>query len=115
MKKSNFSPKKSKLYFVIWVILFLSFSIASRIYVSYQQEIIGHDPTIILSSFQLFTLCMILIVFIPLLIFVHYYAQKSGQNKIRKITRMLLWLLIAWTCCMALITILAYFAPGYLI
>lgn len=111
MNKHN-QPKKAKRLFTLWLILFFAFSIGSSFYVSYQEVFYGNDPTALLSGFQLFTLAIILVFFIPLLLYVFRLAKQSNQQKICKVTYGLLWLLGIWTCFMVLSTVLALVVPG---
>lgn len=97
--------------FVLWVVCYFIFSIASSLYVSYQQVINGIDPTVFLSDFQLISFGTIVLFFIPLLFTVLYFVKRSNLMKLRKIIVCLLVILMVWAIFMLLCTFLAYVAP----
>lgn len=80
----------------LWIICFLAFSIGSSIYISYQQVIVGSDPTIFVSELHLFTLGIVLLYFIPLLFTVRYFSKKSGSDELQKVVAVILiWLVVS--------------------
>ena len=97
--------------FKLWLISFFTFSISSGIYVSYQQVIVGVDPTAFLSPFQLLTLGVFMVLFVPLLVVVWIFAKRSSSTRLYRIVSFLLALILIWTGFMLLCTVLSYVIP----
>ena len=103
--------KKAIRLFIFWVVCYFVFSIGSSVYASYQEVIVGTDPTVFGGGFQLFTFGIITCLFIPLLCVVLYFVKRSRLEKLHTVVTVLLWLLIIWSCFMLICTILANIAP----
>ena len=78
-----------------WIACVLMYSVGSSIYVSYQQVIMENDPTIFVSAYHWFTLCVIALFFLPLLYVIYRLVKKTDSHTLRKVVfALLIWLLV---------------------
>ena len=103
--------KLAKGLFILWVVCFMIFNVGSSIYASYQQAIVGYDPTVFLGGFQLFTFGIVSLCFLPFMAVIHHLVKRSCSEKLRTISFYLLILMGIWDVCMLICTIFAYIAP----
>lgn len=108
MKKAK-NPKK---YLILWCMAYVVFSIASSVYVSYQEVINGIDCTQFGGPYQLITLCFVLFGFLPALYGVYRITKQSDSKKYEKIVCWMLIITGSWTAMMVVFTLLSWFAPG---
>lgn len=113
MNENKSLARKTKILFGCWCALYAIFDTASSIYISFQQVIKGNDPTSILSSFQLATLAIIVLFFIPSLTGIYYLTKKYDSKKLRKVVFGLLVILSIWSVAMSLYMVVAKLFPGF--
>ena len=95
----------------LWMACVIMYSIGTSIYVSYQKVIIGNNPTIFVSEYHWFTLCVLILFFIPLLCATYYLAKKTDSKVLRTVVfAILIWLLLFLLLFIACI-IFAYLNP----
>ena len=95
----------------LWIACVILYSIGTSIYVSYQQVIVGNDPTIFVSGYHWFTLCVLVFFFLPLLCSIYYLARKTDSNMLRKIVLLILIWLLVFLGMFIICIIFAYMAP----
>lgn len=105
------NSKKAVWYFGLWLMCFYIYGIGSDFYVSYQQAIHQTDPTEFLSSYQLLTLGITLVVTLPSLMMVHRYSKKYGSKTLYRIVFIVFIGMIVWAGLMILCTLMALFMP----
>ena len=105
--------KKARLLFGIWCAFYMVFNVGSSFYVSYQQ-IHGSNPTAFLSTYQLTTLAVISLFFLPTLFGIHQLTKQYDSKKLKRIVRWLLVVLSAWTVGMIICTIAAVIDPDFI-
>ena len=95
----------------LWIACVILYSIGTSIYVSYQQVINGNDPAIFVSGYHWFTLCVLVLFFLPLLCSIYYLARKTGSNMLRKVVLLILIWLLVFLGMFIICIIFAYAAP----
>ena len=103
--------KKAKRLFSLWIISYIVFSIISRLYISYQQVIVGYNPVAMLTEYQIFALGIMIVYFIPLLVVAYYRFKAAEMKTMQSLTYVLLWLICIWTVVMLFLTILTIIHP----
>lgn len=112
LKRGDFlKDHRAKRLFTLWIICYAAFNIASSVYVSYQQVFAGYNPITMLSGFQLISLAAVLLFFIPFLWTVYRLYRDSGQERMCKIIRGILWFLGIWSVLLSVFTVLAVWKP----
>lgn len=61
----------------LWIACILEYSVGSSIYISYQQVLIGNDPTIFVSGYHWVTFGVVVLFFLPLLCTIHHLTKKQ--------------------------------------
>lgn len=103
--------KLSMRLLVLWIVCFLIFSIGSSVYVSYQQAIVGADPTVFVSGYHWLSFGIITMFFIPLLCIIRHLSKISASIKLHKVVSiMLIWLVLS-TGLLLFCIVFAYVAP----
>lgn len=97
--------KKTKRLFILWVITYIAVCCISNIYVLYQWYIMGSNPIELLSGYQIISLVIMIVYFIPLLLVVHHYSKLSKMEVIRKVTVFFIVFQGIWTVIMIGLTI----------
>jgi 4-amino-4-deoxy-L-arabinose transferase-like glycosyltransferase len=97
--------QKAKILFVLWIISYIVVSFLSNVYVHYQKTVLGYNPISMLSGYQLFSLAIMVVYFIPLLLAVHHFSKLSQSDKLRKITLYILCFLCLYTAVLLFFTI----------
>lgn len=100
--------------FGIWCALYILFDVSSSIYVSYQQAINGIDPTEFLSVFQLTTLGVVSLLFLPSLFGIYHLTKQYDSQKLKRVVRWLLVIMSVWTLGMVFCTIASAIMPGFM-
>ena len=101
----------AKLLLILWIICFITLSIGTSIYISYQHVIIGRDPTVFVSGLHWFILGIIVLFFIPLLAVIRRLLRMSGSSKLRQIVSAVLFWLLSSAVLLMLCILFAYIAP----
>lgn len=108
---NNETHKKiARRLFFLWVISYVVLGVLSNAYVLYQRVFVGYDPIHMLSGYQVFSLIIMIVYFIPLLLVVLHYAKISEMRKLCKITSVALGFTSIGTAIMLLFTIGSLFA-----
>lgn len=103
---------RAKRLFTLWIICYAAFNIASSVYVSYQRVFVGYNPIAMLSGFQLISLGVVVLFFIPFLWLVYRLYRDSGLERMCKVIRGMLWFLGIWSGLLGVFTVLAWFNPS---
>ena len=105
------TKRKAINMFKLWSACVIVYSVGSSIYVSYQQVIVGNDPTIFVSGYHWFTLCVLVLFFLPLLCAIYHLIRKTDFDTLRKVVfAILIWLLV-FLGMFIICIIFAYLAP----
>ena len=107
------SPKELAINLLkLWIACVLVYSVGSSIYISYQQVIVGNDPTVFVSGYHWISFGLMALFFLPMLCKIYHLAKQSDSALLRKVVFvMLIWLLILLGL-FALCAIWAYVSPN---
>lgn len=111
---SKNSTGQVKQLFTLWLILYILYSVAGSIYCMYEQNINHYNPITMLSGFQIVSLAVVALFFIPFLFVVHRRAVAAQLKKIYKLTGFFLLALCVWSVILFLLMIIEVALPGVL-
>lgn len=104
--------KNPKIMFGLWCTAYIVFSISSSVYMSYQEVINGIDCTVLGGEFQLTTLLIVLLGFLPALYRIYRITKQSPSPKLEKVVGRLLIILSIWTGAMIFSFVTEWIAHG---
>lgn len=103
---------KAKCLLIIWLVSILVLAIGCNVYIVHMLNTTGKSPVYILSGYQIFSLMIVAVYFIPMLSAIHHYAKLAQMKKTRIAVRFLLWFYIIGAVLEFAITILEIARPG---
>lgn len=103
---------KAKCLLVIWLISILLLSISSNVYVIHMINTTGQSPIYMLSGYQIFSLIIVAVYFIPMLSAIHHYAKLAQMKKTRIVARFLVWFYTIGAAIEFAMTVLEIVQPG---
>lgn len=104
MQKEQYT-RKVKILCFIFLFVFCAVNIASNIYVISQIHN-GHNPIVMLSGYQIFSLVIGIGVYIPLILAINRYAQLSQMRKTIIVSKIALCYLVIAETLMLILTII---------
>lgn len=104
--------KKTRALLIVWLATYGIFNIASNVYYLYQKTVVGYNPLVLLSGYQIFSLIIMLVYFLPMLIAAYHYSKKANMPRVRTVTGIVLGLLGLWLLMMIVCTIWAIFSSN---
>ncbi len=104
--------KISKCLFTFWKLLFSIFSLGTSICMGYLQGVLEIDVLTMPSKFQLVLIAIIILVFIPLLLFIKKKSIQDNTSEISDKTTKLIWTLGIASGGNLLCNLLSVFFPG---
>ncbi len=103
---------KTKCLLIIWLVSILLLSIGSNVYVIHMLNTTGKSPIYMLSGYQIFSLMIVAVYFIPMLFAIQHYAKLAQMKKTRIAARFLLSFYSIGAAIELAMTILEIVRPG---
>lgn len=103
---------KAKCLLITWLVSVLVLAIGSNVYMIHMLNTTGKSPIYMLSGYQIFSLMIVAVYFIPMLLAIHHYAKLAQMKKTRVAARVLLSFYTIGAVLEFAMTILEIVRPG---
>ena len=97
---------------IIWVVSYVLLGIISNIYTIYQRAINDYNPVTMLSGYQLLSLIIMLLYFIPMLFVICRYSKLAHMKKLNRIASIVCVFISIWSVMLFVLTIVSFCYPG---
>lgn len=97
---------------VVFLVVFLIISIGGNIYVVYERAVIGYNPITMFSGYYLFSMTVLIAVYLPMLFIIQHYAKLAAMKKLLLTTRILVGYFSLATLFLIFITFSELLNPG---
>jgi DMSO/TMAO reductase YedYZ heme-binding membrane subunit len=99
------AQKKANWLWRIWLVTYIIYASMTGVYNFITTIETGVSPVTMLSHFQIITLVITSMFFLPLILMVHHYAQQAKMTKILVCARVLSIIISIWTTMSIIFTI----------
>ena len=106
---------KAKTLSIIWIASFIILGVISFIYIIYQRVVNNYNPITMLSGYQLFSLVIMLIYFMPMLLVIRRYSKLAHMTKLRRIAGIAYVFIAIWATFLSIFTVISVCFPGLLL
>ena len=104
--------KKARALSIVWIASYVLLGVISNIYTIYQRAVNDYNPITMLSGYQLFSLLVMLIYFMPMLLLVCRYSKLAHMNKLHRVAQIVFVFIAIWTTFLFLLTVISLSFPG---